>query len=232
MISKLLSTAIKLWLKSQVEKTEKLKIKIDSGNRQILGGYIPAVYLKSDYVIYQGLHLHQVELQGLNLRINLPQIVKGEALKLLEPVAIEGNVTIEEADLQASLASPLLLSGLTDLLCEILATNNIDRPQQKLSYYSLNWQEILLKEEQIIITGTIKCNHDRQINRINIHTHLTLANSHTLEFFPLHLEGLSDVFALKVDRLSLDLGSEVAIEQLSIESGKLIFVGGLKIMPD
>ena len=231
MISKIVSTAIKLWLKSQVEKTEKLTIKINSGNRQILGGYIPSVYLASDYVIYQGLHLHQVKLQGFNLRVNLNQIIKGEALRLLEAVKVEGNVTFEEASLQASLSSPLLLSGLRDLLSEILAANYIERPQQKLSYYSFDWQKILLEEEKIIIAGTMKCNHNQQINKINIRTGLTLANSHTLEFFPLHLEGLSDLFMLEVDRLSIDLGSEVVIEDLILEPGKLFCVGGLQIMP-
>lgn len=231
MISKILSVAVKLWLKSQVEKAEKLEVEIASGNRQILGGYLPSVAVASDYVVYQGLNLHQVRLRGSNLRINFSQVIKGEALKLLEPVALKGNVTIEEADLKASLSSPLLVSGLTDLLCQILTTNHIDNPRQKLSYYSLNWYEISLKKEKIIVKGTIQNYHSQKINKINIYTRLTLANSHTLELFPLHIEGLSDLFTLKVDRLLMDLGSEVFIEQLSLEPEKLVFVGGLTIMP-
>ena len=231
MISKILSTAFKLWLKSQVETVEELEITIASDNSQIIKGYIPYVSLESNYAVYQGLHLHQVGLTGSNIRINLSQVLKGKALKLLEPVLVEGNLIIKEADLQASLSSPLLLSGLTDLLCEILMANKIDNPRHELSYYSLRWQKISLKEEKIIIEGTIQHNHNQEIDRLNIYSGLTLANSHTLEFFPLQIEGFPNLPILQVDRLSIDLGSEVAIEQLNLESGKLFCVGGLTIMP-
>ena len=231
MISKLLSTAVTLWLKSQVETAEELELKIASDNSQILRGYLPYVSLASNYAVYQGLHLHQVRLKGSNIRINLTQVLKGKALKLLEPVLIEGNLIIKEAGLKASLSSPLLLSGLTDLLCQILIANEIKNPQQKLSYYSLQWQEISLKKEKIIIEGTIQDKRSQQVNKINIYSGLTLANSHTLEFFPLQIEGFPNLSILKVDRLSIDLGSEVLIEQLILESGQLVYVGGLTIMP-
>lgn len=239
MISKILSTAVKLWLKAQVETVEDLEVEIASDNRQILKGYLPHVSLTSNYAVYQGLHLHQVKLKGSNIRINLSQVIKGKALKLLEPVSVTGNLIIEDGDLKASLSSPLLWSGLTDLLCQILVANEIDNPRQKLSYYSLSWQEISLQEEKIIIEGTIHHNDSQKINKINLYTGLTLANSHTLEFFPLQIEGLPDLFTLKVDRstlpladrLSIDLGKEVVIEQLNLEQGKLVFVGGLTVMP-
>ena len=231
MISKILSTAFKLWLKSQVETVEELELTIASDNSQILKGYIPSVSLASNYAVYQGLHLYQVRLAGSNIRINLSQVLKGKALKLLEPVLIEGNLIIREADLQASLSSPLLLSGLTDLLCQILIANGIDNPRQKLSYYSLSWQKISLKEEKIIIEGTIQHNHSQQIDQLNIYSGLTLANSHTLDLFPLQIEGFPNLPVLQIDRLSMDLGSEVAIDRLNLESGKLVYVGGLRIMP-
>ncbi|MDJ0632113.1 MAG: DUF2993 domain-containing protein [Xenococcaceae cyanobacterium MO_188.B29] len=232
MISKILSKAVKLWLGTQVETAEDLELEIASDNNQILKGYVPYVYLASNYAVYQGLHLHQVQLKGSNIRINLSQVIKGKPLKLLEPVAIKGNLTIKEENLKASLSSPLLLSGLTDLLCQILIVNGIDDPRQKLSYYSLHWQKISLKEEKIIIAGTIQDNHSQQINQIKIYTGLTLANSHTLEFFPLRIEGLSALFTFKVDCLLIDLGTEVVIEQLNLESGIIVFVGGLKVMPE
>ena len=231
MISKILSTAVKLWLRSQVETAEELEIEIASDNSQILRGYLPYVSLASNYAVYQGLHLNRVRLKGSNIRINLSQVLKGKTLKLLEPVPIKGNLMIKEADLKASLSSPLLWSGLTDLLCQILVANEIDNPRQKLSYSSLNWEEISLKEEKIIIAGTIQDNRSQKMEKINIYSGLTLANSHTLEFFPLQIEGLPDLSTLKIDRLSMDLGSEVVIEQLNLEQGKLICVGGLTIMP-
>ena len=231
MISKILSKAVKLWLETQVETAEDLELEIDSDNNQILKGYVPYVYLASNYAVYQGLHLHQVQLKGSNIRINLSQVIKGKALKLLEPIPIKGNLTIKEENLQASLSSSLLLSGLTDLLCQILEANGVDNPKQKLSDHSLHWQKISLEEEKIIISGTIQENHSQQINPLKIYSGLTLANAHTLKFFPLHIEGLSDLFTFKVDRLLIDLGAEVVIEQLNLEPGIIVFVGGLTVMP-
>ncbi|MGK7937388.1 MAG: DUF2993 domain-containing protein [Xenococcaceae cyanobacterium] len=231
MISKILSKAVKLWLETQVETAEDLELDIASDNNQILKGYVPYVCLASNYAVYQGLHLHQVQLKGSNIRINLSQVIKGKALRLLEPIPIKGNLTIKEENLQASLSSSLLLSGLTDLLCQILEANGVDNPQQKLSYYSLHWQQISLEEEKIIIAGTIQENHSQQINPLKIYSGLTLANAHTLNFFPLHIEGLSDLFTFKVDRLLIDLGTEVVIEQLNLEPGILVCVGGLTVMP-
>ena len=232
MINKILSTAIKLWLRSQVETAEELEVEIASGDRQILGGYLPYLRLASSCAVYQGLHLRQIELIGSNIRINLSEVFKGKALKLLEPVPVKGELIIKETDLKASLSSALLLSGLTDLLGQILAANKINNPQQKLAHYSFSWQEIFLKKEKLVITGTVRHNNNQQqINQINIYSGLTLANSHTLEFFPLQIEGLPDVFKLESDRLSLDLGSEVVIEQLNLEPEKLVFVGGLTIVP-
>ena len=231
MISKILSKAVKLWLGTQVETAEDLELEIASDNNQILKGYVPYVYLASNYAVYQGLHLHQVQLKGVNIRINLSQVIKGKPLKLLEPVPIEGNLTIKEENLKASLSSPLLLSGLTDLLCQILVANGVNNPRQKLSYYSLHWQTISLEEEKIIIAGTIKDKHSQHITQIKIYSGLTLANSHTLKFFPLQIDGLSDLFTFKVDSLLMDLGTEVIIEQLNLEPGIIVFIGGLTVMP-
>ena len=59
MISKILSPALKLWLRTQVEQIENLEVKISSGNRQIVKGYIPSVFIASDCAVYQGLHFHR-----------------------------------------------------------------------------------------------------------------------------------------------------------------------------
>ena len=230
MISTILSTAVKLWLRAQVETAEELEVDIASGDRQILSGYLPQVALASSRAVYQGLHLRQVRLNGSNIRINLSQVLKGKTLRLLEPVPITGKLIIEEADLKASLSSPLLLSGLTDLLCQILAASGIDNPGQKLADYDLSWQEISLREKKLIIAGTIQ-DGNNHINKLNIDSGLTLANSHTLEFFPLQIEGLPELLTLKDNCLLMDLGSEVAIEQLNLVEEKLVFVGGLTIMP-
>ena len=75
MISKLLSTAVKLYLRSQVERAEYLKVKIIGGNKQILTGYIPQIFLSCSHAVYQGLYFSQVELRGADIAVNLPEVL-------------------------------------------------------------------------------------------------------------------------------------------------------------
>ena len=78
LISKILSPALRLWLRSQVEQAEELEIQIQGQDRQILRGYVPEVSLQTRRAIYQGLRLGQVLLQGENIHINIGQVVKGK----------------------------------------------------------------------------------------------------------------------------------------------------------
>ena len=105
LISKVLSPAVKLWLRSQVEQVEHLNFKINGQDRQILRGYIPVVSLDSSKAVYQGLHLGDIQLQGTNIRINIGQVLRGKPLRLLEPIWLKGEVYLTTDDLQASLSS-------------------------------------------------------------------------------------------------------------------------------
>lgn len=90
-IASVLSPAIKLYLRSQVDQVEGLEIKIKGGDSQILRGHIPEVSLMAQRAIYQGLFLSQVQVTGENIKINLGQVLKGKALRLLEPIFIAGD---------------------------------------------------------------------------------------------------------------------------------------------
>ncbi len=75
MISKLLSTAVKLYLRSQVERVEDLQVKILGENKQILQGYIPQIFLSCSRAVYQGLYLRQIELNGSDIAFNLSEVI-------------------------------------------------------------------------------------------------------------------------------------------------------------
>ncbi|MEM6611863.1 MAG: DUF2993 domain-containing protein, partial [Cyanobacteria bacterium P01_C01_bin.72] len=121
MIGKLLSGAVKLYLRSQVERAGDLQVKIGGNSKQILRGYIPKVWLSCNQAIYQGLHLNQIQLYGTNIAVNLPEVIKKQPLRLVEPIFVDITLKLSAADLQASLTSDLLQSGLTDLWQMILA---------------------------------------------------------------------------------------------------------------
>jgi hypothetical protein len=76
-ISTVLSPALRLWLRSQVEQLEALQFNIIGGDRQILTGHIPGVSIAASGVVYQGLHLSKIQLEGTDIRVNLGQVIKG-----------------------------------------------------------------------------------------------------------------------------------------------------------
>ncbi len=227
-ISKVLSPALRLWLRSQVEQVEALQIKISGRDRQILRGYIPRVFLASTRAVYQGLHLAEVELTGENIRINLAQVLKGKPLRLLEPLSVKGNVLLEEADLKASLSSSLLSQALTELLLTLLQANGIDNPNNILEDYRLSWHEFAINPDKLTLTGTLT---DAQRNTIpvTICAGLGLANGQTLRLHPLQIEALPELFDVSLNEFQVDLGSEVELEHLSLAPGKLSCSGRLTV---
>lgn len=238
MIGKVLSTAVSLWLRSQVERIEELKLEIGGSNRQILQGYIPKVLLDGNSAVYQGLHFSQVQLQGINIQVNLPEILKGKPLRLLEPILVKGKVFLSATDLNASLTSSLLLDGLRDVLINLLKTQAIDPAFIKLDDYQISWQKIALSDQKIMIEGVIcerfasvRRARDRQVNSLKLSTGLQLANCHTLLLSPFLLEGLPELELIQSQSLEIDLGEEVVIEHLELVWESLTCIGSLKVMP-
>jgi hypothetical protein len=112
-----------------------LQFQLQGGDRQILTGHIPGISIQASNAIYQGLHLSRIGLEGSNIRVNLGQVIKGQPLRLLEPVPVTGELLLKEGDLQASLRSTLLSNALSELLGTLLAwdqtNSNIDDLRDK-----------------------------------------------------------------------------------------------------
>jgi hypothetical protein len=230
-ISSVLSPAIKLWLRSQVDQVENLEIKINGGDGQILRGHIPEIVLSAQRAIYQGLSLSDVKVTGENIRINLGQIIKGKPLRLLESIFINGQITLEKNDLETSLTSPLLGSGLKDLLCLLLKEKEITNPEEMLRNYDINWQEVKFYEDKVSLKGTVKDPQGENFP-IYLRTGLSLVNSQILSLNPLHLEAESEVFNFSFTDFQVDLGEEVEIQKLTLDTTQLCCHGKLTVKPD
>jgi LmeA-like phospholipid-binding len=229
-ISKILSPALQLWLRSQVEHIEELEIKISGGNRDILRGYIPSVFLTTSRAIYQGLHLGQVEVKGENIKINLGQVMRGKPLRLLEPVFVSGKVLLEETHANASFTSPLLSGALTDLLVTLLEASGIANPIEILEAYQVSWEEVNLHIDRFILKGTLQ-DQQENLSPVVIRSGIALANSQTLRLHPFEIEAGLKFLNVSLNELEFDLGSEVEVEELSLLPGQLNCSGRLKILP-
>mgnify|MGYP001820874448 CR=1 FL=1 len=246
MINKVISTALKFYLRSQVKKIENLQLNITGSNRQILKGYIPGVFLTCGKGVYQGLHLSQIELTGSNIAFNVAEVVKQrKPLRLLEPVAVDIVVLLAAQDLQASLinskelvepssltdlTSSLLSDGLTDFLSNLLATNTINGSKLDFSRDRITWSKIALAEQQLNLRGTSIAPTGKTIE-LNITAGLTLADNHTLLLSSLKIETTPELPIDLEESLKIDLGTEVAISELSIQSDNIWCSGQITILP-
>ena len=113
-IGRILPGAVKLWLRSQLEKADQLDIQLDGRDREILSGRIPKVAVTANGIVYQGIQLGSADLSAEDIRINIGQVMRGKPLKLLKGFPVLGEVALSAKDLNASMGSSLLLAGLTD----------------------------------------------------------------------------------------------------------------------
>lgn len=230
LISKILSPALRLWLRSQLEAVEELEIAIEGRDRQILSGYVPAVLLNSRRAIYQGLHLGEIELSGENIRINIGQVVKGKPLQLLEPIRVGGQLCLEQADLQASLPSEILSGALRELLVALIAEQGIEQPEQVIAPYHLTWQEIRLETNLFTLKGW---STDPEGNRrfFTVESSIALINGTTLLLSPKILEGIPQLNDLPLAPFAVNLGTDVELDCLTLEAGQLVCRGRLLVRP-
>jgi hypothetical protein len=227
-ITKLLSTAVKLYLRSRCSQIEDLQVEISGKNRQIIQGYIPNVFLSCQRAVYQGLHLRSIELKGNDIAINLPEVLKKKPLQLLNPILVKVKLVLEAQDLCASLDSALLQSGLRDLWEFILAAKTATVLDPDLLNNDLEWQNVAIANQQLILVGNYRDRHGKFMV-LKISTRISLANSHTLCLSSLKINYKSNNVDQLPDYLEIDLGTEVNLQKLVVESEHILCLGKITI---
>lgn len=228
----MLSPAVRLWLRSQVQQVSELAVKISGSDRQILSGYIPLVSISADNAVYQGLHLTQIQLVAENIRINLGQVLRGQPLRLLEPLPVSGELLLQEADINASLQAPILLEGLTEFLLTLLESGFSPEQSALLIDKQWRWQnpQIKLNTGQVTISATLLPLSGNP-TPIVICTGFQLASSNELQMDKPQIQiGLGSPMT-DLNGFKLDLGQEVAIEELTLTSGQVVCRGRINVMP-
>ena len=237
LVSRILSPAVRLWLRSQLLHVGYLQVKIDSSDRQLLKGSIPKVSLVARAAIYQGLHLTEVRVAATDIKINLGQVLRGKPLRILAPFPISCELQLAEADLNASFDSPILANAVIDFLRPLL----LRLPQAGCLFYEELGANIIstinLKEARTVMApgiltlfGTVSspnCSHKSLL----IRTALELSSPRELIFHIRDWKLSSTENSLPVENIKIDLGSEVEIEQLTLTSETLFVKGQLTVKP-
>ncbi|HEY9853255.1 MAG TPA: DUF2993 domain-containing protein [Leptolyngbyaceae cyanobacterium] len=232
-ISSVLSPSVRMWLRSQVEQVEDLQVKIQGGDRLILSGHVPNVSLSARRAVYQGLHLRQIQIAAQAIRINLGQILKGKPLRLLAPVPVNGELVLEETDLQASLASNLLPGALNEFLVTLLKAGGLPNSNDVLKNRQVIWQEITIDYGKIQLKGTVTDDNKSDDSfPILICTGIEIANGNYLLLTEPQIKGPFGSNVTFAKPVEINLGSDVEIEELTLTPGRLICRGRLLVRTD
>jgi LmeA-like phospholipid-binding len=248
LIRRVLEPALQLWLRSQAESVSGLQVHLEGGDRQILSGYLPQLQLQAEQVIYKGLHLSKIELSGHNLRINIAQVLKGKALKLLDALSIDLNVAIHAEDAQASLHSPLFQGAIIEAL-QVLVGEQIanalgqdipsqdlmlDNPHLSLSENTLRFSTVLRTHQGDHCAPGVRSAPSVRAVPIALQTALLLSNPQTLELsHPEWLPTPQSKRGLPLHDLhgyTFDLGPQVQLQTLLITSTGIFVQGQMTIL--
>lgn len=219
----MLAPACRVWLRSQVSQVDSLRVDIQGGSRQILGGTIPRVAVIAVGAIYQGLALGSIDLVAEHIQINLPQVLKGKPLKLLAPIAVMATAKFSESDLQTSLAAPLLAQAMTDLFTQILGIN-ADR-----SNWSIDWQQLKLLPRTLILQGNLTI--DGQTVPIAVSMGIAIEQEHILNLDPLTIDCPIALPGSDIHSYQIDLGADINITQLDLLTESLLCQGHIQVNP-
>lgn len=221
LIGNILAPAIKLWLRSQVQQVSNLEVQIEGKNRQILTGNIPRVSILAKDAVYQGLHVAQIHLVATDIQINLGQVIKGHPLRLLKKVPVTGNLQLHQADINASVRSPLLANALTELLSKLAPI---------AAEGQVRWDKAIASDGQITLNATIAPNSGNP-QPIILQAGLQLATSQELEITQPTIKTPQGVSLANLDSFKVDLGEEVDLSALTLHPGKIVCSGKINVVP-
>lgn len=250
LIRKVLSPAVRLWLRSQVDSVAALTFEVGGTDRQLLSGEIPTLSILGEQVVYQGLCLSQIDIVGEGIKTNLRQVLRGKPLRLLEPIFVQATLRMIDRDMNQCLQAPLLANALSEVLDQWLeplgeagvalapaaASQGQNPPADPaLTAKSPHWREIRLQFQPHALTlwATLARLTEPPL-KVTMGAIVQLRDPHTIILDQL-IWNTSDPTATQaladLDHLTLNLGEDVDFKTLALTEGQVLCEGRILIRP-
>jgi len=230
-ISRVLAPALRLWLRSQLEQVEDLHLKIEAGDRQLLGGGISRVVASASKAVYRGLHFSRVQVTGQGIKTNLGQVLRGKPFRLLAAFPVTGEVTLSEADLNASLNAPLLATAVTEFLLSLLQPDT-QAGNLLPNAAALKGVQVQLGTNELTFTGILIANSTETPIAVRTGLSIKKGNLLKLEGFQ-HHTSVNELIPTQncKTNVTIPLGSDVHLDTLSVQPDCLTCQGRITVMP-
>jgi hypothetical protein len=247
MIGKAVAGAVQLWMRSKLQHHDHLDLQIQASNRQLLTGHIPQVDVVGQGLVYKGLHVRQIQIQGSKIKMNLGQVIRGKSFQLKQPLMVAANLELHQADLIASATSPLLVGALQDLvallvkstpsfaelLAELLQGEDTTRSAD-LSNLKIQDPQIRLGEQRVSLGLPLVMVTGRCLP-LFLRFSLGLDSPQQLKFQQVEwltsLEANRGMAIPELDGITANLGEDVALTSLDLQPEKLLVTGKFTVRP-
>lgn len=245
-IGRVLPTAVRLWLQTQVEQVDSLVIDLEGRDRQLISGYIPGVGILAENVIYKGIKLSRAQLNAEDIQINLGQVVRGKPLRLMQRFPVKGQVVLSGADIATSASSPLLTEGLSEFWRSLVQLPEFARAVDA-RYGGRSLQPDTRLHRPLIKIGDgclafgFYPQSQGQIDEqpIVLATELSLVSGQLLELTsPYWLDDIAMLTDIKqgepIEALSgfrWDLGADTQLSRLDLQPSRLVCEGQVTVRP-
>lgn len=110
-VGSLLEKALVVFVKSQLDGCEDLRVAVGGSNWDLLAGNVRRIEVSATKAIYKGVVISEVGLAACNVRAKL-----GRKRLFQYPFRVNANIRIREQDFNSSLASLLVSSSFEDIL--------------------------------------------------------------------------------------------------------------------
>ena len=245
-IGRVLPGAVRLWLRSQLEKVEQLDIRLDGSDREIISGRLPGVTVGADSVVYQGIHIGAVDLSAEDIQINIGQVVRGKPLRLSKAFPVMGEVLLSAQDLNDSMGSALLLGGVTDFWRGLARSPQLAEEIQS-RYGRLPLEPDVVLHDLSVALGDACLGlsfypgnqSETATVPVVLSANLSIVSGHILRISSARwLSRLSEMSDLTegtaiqaLEGFEWDLGKDTQISQLVLHPDRLLCVGQIQVRP-
>ncbi|ERN43125.1 protein of unknown function (DUF2993) [Rubidibacter lacunae KORDI 51-2] len=211
LLAPIASSALQLWVRSQLDRVTALEVEVVGGDRALLHGQVERVVLRATKAVYRGLQLGKADFAAD--RVRLEPSLFGRWMQPTAPVTIVGEVRLHSEDLRASLASLLLSRALTEICATALQVDGVC------------WTWVACDRAGLRLWG------DRAGEPVAIQAGLHAIAPQVIWLSPLAVT-VGQSRRVLPEGYRLTLGSEIALETLQLEAEGMRISGCVWIVPE
>jgi hypothetical protein len=228
-VTNLIAPLMQLWVRSQVEQVDDLRVNVAGADPQVLNGQIDRVELSGTNLQYRGVTARSLSLRGNDIRLDTRQALAGGGLRLLKDLRAGASLRMSEADVNNYLASPAFQEQIRNLTVRLPAELSGDRAPREVPLELREPRARLLKDRLELAAVVRIANGEPAPLRLS--TGVAVAGPHQLRLVdPRLLDNENNSFPIaSLDGRLIQLGEELTLTQVSVLPNLLVLEGSYLI---